>query len=80
MARRLILSVFPLSVVPWGVAKFRGGPFGPLAFLLAPIPRPPTNTRRFETAEMRYIGPMEEERGNVRIERAETAKKMDLWA
>ena len=51
-----LFPVAPLSMVAWGGAKFRVGPLGPLAFLFASIPIPPTNTRRFETAETLGIG------------------------
>ena len=39
-----------------GSAGFRSGPFGPMAFLLYPVSRPPAITRRFETAETLGIG------------------------
>ena len=45
------MPVLPLSMVPSGAAKFRGGPLRPLAFLRAPILHPTANTRRFEITE-----------------------------
>ena len=37
-------------MIPRGVAKLRGGPLWPMAFILDPIAHAPHNTRRFETA------------------------------
>ena len=61
--------------VPWGSASFSGGPLRPMAFLLAPIFQPPSNTRRFETAETWGIGAGGRRGQSDRIENAKTALK-----